>query len=221
MNGTPGVVLLWLLFAGSHMVLSSRILRPRVVGALGERAFLGVYSLVSFATFVPLIWFYADHRHAGARLWSVAVGGGALYGLIGLGNTLAIVMMVAGLLRPSPAMVIGGPGEARGVQHLTRHALFMGMAMWALMHLVVNGYASDVAFYGGFALFCILGSWHQDRRKLAGGDPEFRAFHQTTPFWPFTGPDTARGLREFSKPALAIGIALALLARLAHPWAFG
>jgi len=214
------VILLWLLFAGSHMILSSQIVRPRITGALGERAFLGLYSLLSLATFVALVWFYAEHRHAGEVLWSLAPGNGALNGLLALGNTVAVILMVAGVIRPSPAMGTGGPGEPRGVQHLTRHALFMGMALWAAMHLLANGYPSDVSFFGGFALFCILGSWHQDRRKLAGGDPVFRAFYEATPFWPFSGLDTVRGLREFSKAALLIGVTIALLVRLAHPWLF-
>jgi len=217
MNASLGVILLWLLFAGSHMILSSPFLRSRLVGALGERPFLGLYSLLSFATFVPLVRFYTGHLHAGEPLGSMAFGSAVPSALVALGNTLAIVMMVAGVLRPSPAMVIAGPSEPRGVQHLTRHALFMGMAFWAVMHLLVNGYPSDIAFFGGFALFCILGSWHQDRRKLASGDPAFRRFYEATPFWPFSGPDTVRGLREFSKTALLIGVGIAIVARLAHP----
>ena len=33
------------------------------------------------------------------------------------------------------------------MQLITRHAVFMGVALWALMHLIANGFASDVAFF--------------------------------------------------------------------------
>ena len=67
------------------------------------------------------------------------------------------------------------------------------------------GGASDVAYFAGFALFPLVGAWHQDRRKLATM-PEFRAFYERTPFFPFTGRQTGRGLHEL--PIVAVGIAL-------------
>ena len=61
------------------------------------------------------------------------------------------------------------------------------------------------AYFAGFALFPLVGAWHQDRRKLATM-PEFRAFYERTPFFPFTGRQTGRGLHEL--PIVAVGIAL-------------
>ena len=51
------------------MGLSSLRVRGRLVAALGERGFLGVYTLVAFATFVPLVGFYFSHKHEGPFLW--------------------------------------------------------------------------------------------------------------------------------------------------------
>ena len=56
----------WGMFAGTHMVLSSLPVRSKLVSRLGEKAFLGLYSLVAFATFIPLVWVYLDNRHGGA-----------------------------------------------------------------------------------------------------------------------------------------------------------
>ena len=46
MNPVLTIVLLWLAFGTSHIVLSSLWLRGRLVAALGEKGFLGLYSLI-------------------------------------------------------------------------------------------------------------------------------------------------------------------------------
>ncbi|MCU0669212.1 MAG: NnrU family protein [Myxococcota bacterium] len=214
------IVLLWLLFAATHMTLSSRRLRPRLVAALGERGFLGVYSLVAITIFVALVWRYWAHRHAGALLYTPpALGVAGLWTLYVL-QGVAWTLVVAGNVSPSP-VTVGLPEarrakQARGVHRITRHPLFMGVGLFGALHLLVMGFASDVAFFAGFPLFAILGCAHQDRRKLATEGPAYRAWHAGTPFLPFTGRDTLRGLREIPPLAIGIGIATTVLLRWLH-----
>lgn len=220
MSVATSILALWLLFAATHMTLSSRRLRPRLVAALGERGFLGVYSLVAIAIFTALVWRYWTHRHAGALLYTPpalgVAGRWALYVLQGVAWTL----IVAGNLAPSPATV--GLPEARrakqayGVHRITRHPLFMGVGLFGALHLLVMGFATDVAFWAGFPLFAIAGCAHQDRRKLATEGPEYRAWHAGTAFLPFTGRDALRGLRELSPLAIALGVAVAAGLRWLH-----
>jgi len=221
MKDTVIIVVLLLLFAASHMLLSSRSIRASLVARLGERKFAAVYSIVALVFFVPLAYYYFTHLHSGPLLWSVPATGAVELALV-LANVVGFVLTVAGVMTPSPAMVGGAGGgtvgtEPRGVHRITRHAVFMGMGIWALAHLVANGFASDIAFYGGIALFVLIGSWHQDQRKLAGGDPDFARFHAATPFLPFTGRGALRGLMELPPLAVIIGIAIALVARYLHP----
>jgi len=68
MSPALALVLWWLAFGGTHMVMSAIPVRSRLVAAIGERAFLGVYSLVSFATFIPLVACYLGNRHQGPQL---------------------------------------------------------------------------------------------------------------------------------------------------------
>ena len=216
-NATFVVVILWLLFAASHMLPSSGAIRSRLVARLGEKRFLGAYSLVSFVFFVPLVYYYMTHRHAGPLLWAPPTSGAAEFLLL-LANLVGFVLLVAGVMTPSPASVTGAPrDEPAGVQRITRHPVFMGIGLWALAHMPVNGYASDVAFFGGFVVFALAGSWHQDRRKLAVGDARFERFHAGTPFVPLTGRGTLRGLMELPPLAVIIGVAAALAARYLHP----
>ena len=97
----------------------------------------------------------------------------------------------------------------------------MAFAVFALAHLIPNGYASDVAFFGGFAAFALIGAAHQDRRKQVAGPPGYADFVAATPFFPFTGARTLRGLRELSRVALVAGILLALALRFFHSSWFG
>src|SRR2546428_160425 len=63
----------WALFGGTHLVLSSALVRPKLIATVGERPFLGLYSLVAFATLIPLCWYYAGHKHADPLLWRTLV----------------------------------------------------------------------------------------------------------------------------------------------------
>lgn len=217
-----GIVAWWVAFAGTHMALSSLRLRPALVARLGERGFQGLYSLVALATFVPLVRAYYQHKHAGPLLWSFTGVPGvrlAAFALMGVAATL----VVAGLVQPSPASMAGGKAEVRGVARITRHPLLMGFGVWGVAHLLVASVnAAELAFFGGFPLFAALGCAHQDRRKLVTVGERYRAFHDATPFLPFTRAGALAGLREKPVPvAIAAGVALAFGLRQAHGWLAG
>jgi uncharacterized membrane protein len=219
-SATAWIVLLWIAFGGAHIALSSLRLRPRLVEALGERGFQGVYSLVAFATFVPLVWVYFANKHDGPLLWAFALSPAVKWGLyVLMGAGFALV--ASAMATPSPVS-IGAPErvEPRGVHRITRHGLLMGTGLFGLLHLLTNGYASDVAFFAGFPIFAIAGGWHQDQRKLATLEG-YREFCQSAPFLPFAGGATLRGLRELSPVALAIAIAVTVALRWWHGTLFG
>ena len=219
------VVCLWVLFAFSHVALSSNPVRPRAVRLFGEHLFQGLYSLVAFAVFVPLVLVYAGNKHAGPPLWLIEPTGvlhGVLDVITRVGNTIAVMLVVAGIFRPSPTGVTGTPTRRpRGVQRITRHPVFMGIVLWALMHLLVNGYASDVAFFGGFVIFGLLGSWHQDSRQKALPDGSYAAFCEMSPFLPFTRRGTLKGLKEIGVLPIVVGLLAAGLLRYFHAGLFG
>ena len=217
MEDTAVIVVLLLLFASSHMLLSSRTIRARLVARLGDMRFQVVYSVVALVFFAPLLYYYFTHLHTGPLLWSVP-DSDAVEFVLAFANVIGFVLAVAGVMTPSPASLTGTPSdEPRGVHLITRHAVFMGMGVWALAHVVANGHASDVAFFGGIVVFVLVGSWHQDRRKLAAGDPRFERFHAATSFIPFTGRGAIRGLMELPPRAAIIGVGIALVARYLHP----
>jgi uncharacterized membrane protein len=214
------IAALWLLFAATHMGLASRSLRPRLVAALGPRGYQGLFSLVALASFVPLVSLYFRSQHAGPHLWYLGQHAGVRW-LGYAGMALALTLMLGGLLRPSPAGMVPGRAEVKGILRVTRHPLFMGAGIFGLVHLLVaNLNAAELAFFAGFPLFAVLGCRHQDQRKLAGGDESYRRFCAETPFLPFGRAGALQGLRE-SPLALALGVGAAVLLRWFHPSWFG
>lgn len=223
MNPTLMIVLLWLAFAASHLALSSLNLRPRLVAVLGEKGFMGAYSLIALAIFVPMVTIYFDNKHAGPMLWSVAMTP-PLEALVTIAMGVAVLILVAGLITPSPASLsvpAHKPVEVRGVHFITRHAVFMSIGIFGLIHLIPNGFASDIAFFAGFPIFAVMGCVHQDQRKLVTDAKRYLEFHAETPLIPFTGGRALRGLREISPIVYLAGIGLAITLRYFHAQWFG
>jgi uncharacterized membrane protein len=213
----------WVLFAGTHMVLSSLPVRGKLIARLGEKPFVGLYSLLALATFIPLVWVYLGNRHAGGVAWNLAVVPGVRPIAMALA-VLGIAMIVGGVLRPSPALVgIKKAWGARGLTRITRHPLFMGIALWALSHLLLNGFVTDVVFFGGLLAFSLAGAAHQDARKRATEDARLGQFFAESSFWPFGAILAGRNRliwRELPWIALAVGAAAAVGLYALHPWAF-
>lgn len=215
MTETVWIVLLWIAFTATHLGLASTRVEPALRARLGRAGFLGLYSLVAFAIFVPLMWVYFGHRHAGPWLWFVPVGPGlrvVLYAVM----TFGVILVAGSLARPSPAAIVPGEAAPRGVYRITRHPMVMGLAVVFGAHLVPNGSAADVAFFGGFVVFSLLGAWHQDARKLAGGEEAFRRFHAETSFLPFGRRGSLRGVREIPPAVVVAGVVAALGIRWLH-----
>lgn len=101
-------------FVGSHLLLSHPLRRP-LVGAIGERPFLGLYSLVAFATLGWLIVAYGA-APASDPLWTV---GNGIWVVVSVVMLVASVLL-AGSLKSNPALPNPGRaaapiGDARGV----------------------------------------------------------------------------------------------------------
>lgn len=150
-----------LVFLGVH---SLRIVAPgwreARVAAMGPMAFKGVYSLVSVTGFALLAWGYAQARaDAPVLLWMPPVG---LRHLASLLTLPAFILLAA-------AYVPRNHFKAR-----LGHPMFLAVKLWALAHLLVNGWLHAVLLFGGFLAWAILGFRAARRREPAprsGGTP--------------------------------------------------
>ena len=141
--------------------------------------------------------------------------------MVYLGMGVAFVLLASSFLQPSPASMAPSSLTPHGVLRITRHPLVMAFVVFALAHLLPNGWAGDVAFFGGFAAFALVGAAHQDARKSHSGPAGYAEFARETPFLPFTGRDTLRGLRELSPIAVVVGLGAAFAVRWFHASWFG
>lgn len=227
MDASAAIGLLWVAFAASHLLLSSAALRPRLQGALGEQPFRGLYSLVALATFVPLVWIFAEHRHAGPLLW-VRLGPPLLalwlnYLLMALACVLVVASLLPGSAAPSSLAAPGARTEAHGVLRITRHPMLAGFGCFGLAHLLVNGTLGDVLFFAGFPIFGWIGARHQDAR-LSRDRPGYATLVACTSIVPFAAIAARRqrlGARDLPPLAVVVGLLLFVVLRAWHDELFG
>lgn len=223
MGGSIAVLLCWLGFGGSHMVLAAPDVRSPIIARVGARGFQALYSLVALATFILLVRTYWGHKHAGPQLWDLAAQPGVRLLAIVLAG-IGVAVAVLAVAQPSPTGMRGASKQARGMTRITRHPLFMAIGLWGLAHILVNGFFSDVIFFGGFVVFAVVGSAHQDARKRVTEGDGLGQFYGETSLLPFGAIVTGRNhlaLGEIPRPAAVIGIVAAVLLYLLHSRLFG
>ncbi|MCA9773702.1 MAG: hypothetical protein KC466_14895 [Myxococcales bacterium] len=215
------ILALWAVFAALHLIPSDRRIRAACVRRLGLPLFHALYSLLSLAVFVPLFAYYLAHRHAGPMGWASAgpyvVAKYLNYAVMGLAFALLFGAFAPATRRAWRAAVDEGAAPG-GLVAVTRHPALVGVALYGVAHLLVNGFASDVAFFGGWILLGGIGVAHADRR-LAREHAEFKRVLDATSIVPFAAILRGRaGLRLADLPwgAIMLGIATAALIRTHH-----
>jgi uncharacterized membrane protein len=214
------------LFVATHLLISSEGVRPRLIGAIGAQAYRGVYSLVAIAILAAMIIVFAHHKHAGPMFWDLRDYGPARL-LTWLMMFAALIILTAGLINPSPSSMVasadGGSG-ARGVLKLTRHPAFVAFSLFGFAHMLMNGWAGDVIFFGAFPALGILGGFAQDRRKLTELSENYRRFVESTSFFPGAALISRRQrwtAADTPWAAIGIGVAVGAVLVLFHPYLFG
>lgn len=200
-----------LAFVGSHLLLSNP-LRPRLYKALGERGFLGLYSLVSIVTLGWLVLAY--HRAArGAPWWD---GTAPLPWIAASVLTLVGLVLVLASLRGNPALPgakVAGLSARRpwGAFRVTRHPMMVGISLWALGHGIAMPTPRMIMLAVSLIVLALLGSMLQDRRKLAKFGGEWRAWMSRTTFAPNLAKLGALGSTWLVGTALWLGLTAAHL----------
>ena len=177
----------WLLFGGTHVIGSSSVVRPHLVAALGLRGFKGVYTIVSLATFIPLVFLYWNNRHAGGVLFVTPLWTRHVTEALML---FAILFFGLGAASPNPATTLSElrgkfASSARGILRVTRHPQNTAFALFGCAHMASNSTVGDWIYWGGFVVFGLVSAVHQDKRLLATGAAEFKSFHAETSTVPF------------------------------------
>ena len=225
--GTEGKILLWwILFGGTHLLGSTAPVRDFLLRTLRLRGFKAVYSLIALATFLPLCFAYFTNKHAGPLLFTPPESFRPLTQVL---LFLFLLALTQGLAAPSPMatiLEISGMGgqKARGILRATRHPMTFGYFLFGIGHCLSNPFRGDWIFFGGFVVFALLGSIHQDRRAVATGSKAVKQFQRETSLIPFAAILAGKqrlGFREYNRFALAAAVILFLILRYFHASLFG
>jgi len=130
------------LFLGVH---SSRVFaedtRSAFIAAHGEKAWNGLYAVLSIVGFVLVVYGYGEARTAPLVLWTPP---GWTRHAAALLTLPAFILLVAAYV----------PRNA--IKARLGHPMLLGTKLWAAAHLLANGNVADVLLFGGFLIWATL-----------------------------------------------------------------
>jgi uncharacterized membrane protein len=147
------------LFFGTHFVsIVAPAWRNKMVAKLGAGPWKGIYSLISIAGFVLMVWGYGQSRHDPVVLYSPPLW---------LRYATAILML------PIFPLLFAAyfPGRIKAAM---KHPKLAATKFWALAHLLANGMLGDVMLFGSFLVWAVADRISFKRRTqgpIAGAPP--------------------------------------------------
>jgi len=149
------LVLGLIVFLGVHSVrIVADDWRTTQIARMGEGKWKGIYSLLSLAGFVLMVWGFGQARQTTLVLWSPPQWTHHVAALLTL---IAFVLLAAGNLRGTR------------IKHALGHPMVLGVKVWAFAHLVSNGTLADAVLFGSFLVWAIVDYASSRRRDRAAG----------------------------------------------------
>jgi uncharacterized membrane protein len=143
------LVLGLLVFLGIHSVsIAAPGWRDQTAARIGPAPWRAIYSLISIAGFVLLIWGYGVARENPIVLYSPPPWTRYL--------TTALMVPVFPLLF-APYL----PGRIKAT---LKHPMLVAVKLWAVAHLISNGTLADVVLFGGFLAWAVADRISYKRR---------------------------------------------------------
>ena len=130
------------LFLGAH---STRIFadnwRQAVLERLGEKAYKGVYTLVSLVGFGLIIYGFDQVRWDSPMLWMPPVW---------VKHVAALLMLL------SLVLLACAQAPRNAIKAKLHHPMVLSVKVWALAHLLANPREADLVLFGAFLLWSVL-----------------------------------------------------------------
>jgi len=145
------------LFLGVHIFTTLRARRASVIERIGEGPYKGLYSLVSAAGLVLIVWGFGRYRSDGyIAVWDPPQGL----------QPIALILMWFAFVALAAAYAPAGK-----IKGLLRHPMLVGIKAWALAHLLVNGDLGSLILFGAFLAWAVYDRIAAKRRGDAGAPP--------------------------------------------------
>ncbi|MDH4191791.1 MAG: NnrU family protein [Betaproteobacteria bacterium] len=207
-------------FLAAHFV-SSTPLREALVGKIGEKTYLALYSLAAFAALAWMVWAYRQSPvqplWPGAKLLPTIV------------MPFALILLVGGVLGKNPTAVgqgglLRGADPVRGMLRITRHPVMWAIMLWAATHLLARGSLKGAIFFGSFLVLAALGTRLIDARRARALGADWQRFAARTSNLPFAA--IVQGRNRFAAGEIGLLAALSGLILyggllIGHAWLFG
>jgi uncharacterized membrane protein len=137
-----------IVFLGLHLLPTVTDLRQTLAARLGENGYKALFSLLSIAGLVLLVYGFA--RAPVIQVWSPP----------GWTRWVAIVLMLPAFIFLVAAYV---PGR---IKARLKHPFLVAIKTWALAHLIANGDLASIILFGSFLAYAVY-----DRITLKGRKP--------------------------------------------------
>lgn len=213
-------------FLAIHFGVSGTRMRDRLVGFIGEKAYRALFALTSIVVLIWLIRAYA--RAPFEPLWGQLL---MLKPVAAPLVLLAFLLAVFGLSTPSPTTAgmesqLKREVTVRGVVRITRHPFLWGTALWALVHLVINGDLASLILFGSLLVLAVGGTASIDAKRRRNYGDAWDKFALQTSNVPFAAIAAGRNqlgaaLREIGIVRPLIGIAVFAAMFVFHARLFG
>jgi uncharacterized membrane protein len=214
-----------LVFLFSHLGLSSAPARRLLMSWFGEGGFRALYSTVAL---VALVWLGLAYRDApGLELWP-ALGWTRLVPVFVM--PIAAILFVCAVTTPNPTLVgserwiDSSANPIRGIFRITRHPMLWSFAIWSAAHMLANGDAASLVFFGSFFLLSLIGMKHIDVRRAGQSGAVWGPIAMTSSIFPFAAILSRRTRFDWQGIGwlrLAGGIAFYFGLLFLHPVVFG
>jgi uncharacterized membrane protein len=143
------------LFLGIHSVrIFADDWRTARIASMGPMGWKGLYSVISLAGFVLIIYGYGMSRQSPMDLWMPPVWTRHMAALL----TLPVFILFAAAYIPGTR-----------IKEKLKHPMILGVKTWAIAHLLSNGRLGDVVLFGAFLLWAILDFRAARQRDRAQG----------------------------------------------------
>ncbi len=154
--GLAVMVLGLAVFFAAHIFTTKREARAKAIARLGEGTYKILYSLVSLAGLVLIVWGFAHYRAAGMiDVWN---------------PPKALKHITVALMLPAVILVVASYIRGR-IFAIVKHPMLAGIKLWAAAHLFANGDLGSIILFGSFLGWAVYDRISLKHRTDSGAPP--------------------------------------------------
>lgn len=143
------------IFLGMHSLhIYADAWRTRMRAQVGDMPFKAIYSLVSLAGLLLIIWGFGLARETPVMVWNPPV---AMRHIAGLLTLIAFVFLASAYSLPN------------AIKSRVHHPMVLAVKTWAFAHLLANGTLAHMVLFGSFLVWAVLDFIASRKRDRAQG----------------------------------------------------